>query len=276
MVFHAGRGGKPDFRYLSGMPKVARLSVTPVKALALLHPQRVTITEIGIPENRLFYFVNEHDRLVNDKRAPMLMRVRPSYDPVTDWLELRFPDGSVAAGDASDVDGSLETDFWGRPVPAHFVAGSFSDAISRYIGEPLRLARCDRPGDGSDMHHLSLVSFGSVRELARRGGTDRDIDARRFRINLELDDCEPNEEDTWEGGRVRLGDTVVRVLAPIPRCAVTTLNPETGIKDFDTLKVIPTYRALIEDEDGRGIPFGMYAEVEEPGTIGVGDPVEVL
>jgi len=259
------------------MPKVARLSVTPVKALALLHPERVSVTEIGIPENRLFYFVNEHGRLVNDKRAPMLMRVRPTYDPVTEWLELRFPDGSIAAGDASEVDGRLETDFWGRSVAGHFVAGSFSDAISRYIGEPLRLARCDRLGDGSDMHHLSLVSFGSVRELARRGGTDRDIDARRFRINLEVDGCEPHEEDTWDGRRVRVGDTVVRVVGRIPRCAVTTLNPDTGIKDFDTLKVIPTYRQLIEyDDGGRGIPFGMYAEVEEPGTVGVGDPVEVL
>ena len=258
------------------MPKVARLSVTPVKALALLHPERVRVTEIGIPENRLFYFVNEHDRLVNDKGAPTLMLVRPTYDPATEWLELRFPDGSVVSGDASDVDGTLETDFWGRPVPGHFVAGPFSDAVSRYAERPLRLARCDCPGDGSDIHHLSLVSFGSVRELARRGGTERDIDARRFRINLELDDCEPHEEDTWDGRRVRLGETVVRVEGRIPRCAVTTLNPDTGVKDFDTLKVIPTYRPLIEDEDGRGIPFGMYAEVEEPGTIGVGDPVEVL
>jgi uncharacterized protein YcbX len=260
------------------MPRLARLSVTPVKALALLHPERASITQAGIPENRRFYLVNEDGRLVGIKQFPNLVKVRPTYDAATEWLELRFPDGSTAAGDGADVDGSIETDFWGRPVAAHIVHGPFAAAVSRYVGTPLRLARCDRPGDGPDMHHLSLVSFESVTELARRGGEDRDIDARRFRINLELDGCEPHEEDSWDGRRVRLGDAIVRVEGRIPRCMITTLNPETGTKDFDTLKVIPTYRPLIADDgDGkRGIPFGMYAEVEQPGVVQVGDAVDVL
>lgn len=260
------------------MPRLARLSVTPVKALALLHPDRVTISEVGIPENRRFYLANEAGRLVGIKQFPDLLRVRPSYDAATEWLELRFPDGSVVAGDGADVDGAIETDFWGRPVAAHVIQGPFSAAISRFVGAPLRLARCDRPGDGPDVHHLSLVSFESVGELARRGGEDRDIDARRFRVNLELDGCEPHEEDTWEGRRVRLGEAVVRIEGRIPRCMITTLNPDTGVKDFDTLKVIPTYRPLIADDGDskRGIPFGVYAEVEQPGDVRVGDDVVVL
>jgi hypothetical protein len=31
---------------------------------------------------------------------------------------------------------------------------------------------------------------------------------------------------------------------------------------------------VIEDGGGRGLPFGMYAEVETPGVARIGDPVE--
>ena len=52
---------------------------------------------------------------------------------------------------------------------------------------------------------------------------------------------------------------------------MTTRNPETGVKDFDTLKEIKSYRGLRE---GKSIDFGVYADVVTPGTIRVGDPVE--
>jgi uncharacterized protein YcbX len=55
---------------------------------------------------------------------------------------------------------------------------------------------------------------------------------------------------------------------------VTTQDPATGLKDFDTLKHIAAYRPKMRQP--RGIPFGMYAEVEQPGRIAVGDPVEPL
>ena len=122
------------------------------------------------------------------------------------------------------------------------------------------------------MHPLTLVSRESVRELASRGGADGELDAGRFRMTFEIEGCEPHEEDTWEGGLVDVGGAVVRVLGKVPRCVVTTLDPYTGIKDFDTLKVITTYRPFMRTER-RGIPFGMYAEVVRPGTVRVGDPV---
>jgi uncharacterized protein YcbX len=121
---------------------------------------------------------------------------------------------------------------------------------------------------------LTIVSQASVRELARRGGREGDSDSRRFRINLEIEGCEPYEEDTWRGRRLRVGEAGLIVLDPIPRCIVTTQDPNTGTKDFETLKVIASYRGRI---DGRGgLPFGMYARVQEPGRARVGDRVEPL
>jgi uncharacterized protein YcbX len=64
------------------------------------------------------------------------------------------------------------------------------------------------------------------------------------------------------------------VLGPVPRCIVTTRDPASGLKDFDTLKRIAEFRPLMTDP--RGVPFGMYAEVVRPGLVRVGDDVGPL
>ena len=59
----------------------------------------------------------------------------------------------------------------------------------------------------------------------------------------------------------------------MPRCAVTTQDPDTGAVTLDTLRAIKNYRGL---RDGKLIDFGVYFDVEEPGRVRVGDPVELF
>ncbi|MGZ4147205.1 MAG: MOSC domain-containing protein [Actinomycetota bacterium] len=256
------------------MPRVARIGVTPVKGMALVHPDRVDLTEAGVPLDRDLYLVDDSGRMVTASEFGPLQTIQPSYDPSANCLSLTFPDGRVVEDDASRTAEPLLTDFYGRPVPAHVVEGPWASTLSRFVGVRVRLARCDRPGDGTDVHHVTMMSRASAAEVARRGDHAGELDARRFRMTFELDGCAPHEEDTWTGRSVRFGDAELRIHGPVPRCVVTTQDPATGRKDFDTLKVIASYRELMREE--RGIPFGVYAEVERPGRVGVGDPVEVL
>ena len=92
---------------------------------------------------------------------------------------------------------------------------------------------------------------------------------------LTIDGCEPHEEDTWSGGRVRAGEAVLRVGGPVPRCAVTTQDPSTGVRTLDTLGAIKSYRG-VRAQDGKSIDFGVYAAIEQPGRVRVGDAVEPL
>ena len=57
------------------------------------------------------------------------------------------------------------------------------------------------------------------------------------------------------------------------RCATTTRDPQTGERDFDTLRTIKNYQGL---RDGKNIDFGVYGAVEQPGRVRVGDPVELI
>jgi uncharacterized protein YcbX len=246
------------------------MNVTPVKGMALQHPDRVSLEPMGIAGDRRFYLVDESGALCNGGRYGMLHEVHPAYDPECERLSLRFPDGTMVEGEAAGQGASEVTDFYGRAVAAHAVDGPFSTAISGFVGRPVRLLRSDRPGDAVDVMPLTIVSMASVRDLGERGRHEGTLDARRFRINLELDGCEPYDEDSWDGTSISIGDAILRVRGQIPRCVVTTLDPDTGRKDWDTLTQIARCRPRIP---GGGLPFGMYATVERPAEVRVGDPI---
>ena len=61
---------------------------------------------------------------------------------------------------------------------------------------------------------------------------------------LTLAGCAEHEEDGWDGRLLQIGAAVVRVGGPVPRCAVTTRDPDTGVRDLDTLRLIQGYRGV--------------------------------
>jgi hypothetical protein len=251
---------------------VSRLSVTPVKGLALHHPEEATLDEHGVAANRRFYLVREDGRLFSGLQHGPLVRVRAEWDEEADRLSLLFPDGTAVAGEVQ-LGEPVHTDFWRRrDVPGRVVEGPWAEALSALASRRLRLVKADVPGAGVDVEPVTLVSEESVAELARQAGRDT-VDGRRFRMLVDLAGCSPHEEDSWAGRRVRIGAALLEVGGPVPRCATTTRDPGTGVRDFDALRAIAGYRGR---RDGHDIDFGVYARVLEPGRVRVGDAVEPL
>lgn len=259
------------------MPVVSRISIAPVKGLGLVHPESVLLEDYGVRENRRFHIVDSDGRRFNQLRNGAFVQIRPEYDAETERLTLRAPDGSVADGEVS-LGAEVTTDFYGRPVVGNYVEGPWSEALSGWAGQPLRLVQSP-PGLAIDRArgHVSLISTASLAALARQGDQDEPVDGRRFRMLFELDGCEPHEEDGWVKQRLRIGEAVTRIRGDVGRCAITTQNPETGTPDLDTLRTISSYRGFTENEAGqRHIPFGVYGDVAEPGRVTIGDAVEVV
>ena len=253
---------------------VAWISIAPVKALGLVHPDEVVVEPYGVRDNRRFHMIDANGRMLNGKRLGLLVRVTPSWDEATERLTLELPDRSVVSGTIR-VDGAVTTDFYGRPVPGRVVVGPWAEALSRLAGRQVSLVRTDLPGDAVDRSSrggaVTLLGAGSLDELGRAARVETPVDGRRFRMNFGVEDIPAHAEDGWIGRKVRVGEALVRPCGHVGRCAVTTQNPDTGIPDLDTLRVLKGYRDEVPATEP--LPFGVHAEVLEPGRVRLGDAV---
>lgn len=251
------------------MLTVSRLSITPVRSLALQHPERIELDEHGVLDDRRYTLLAE-GRIFDATKFGPLVQVAAHLEHDPERLTLTFPTGEVVTGEIA-LGEPIHPVIYDRRFTARPVIGPWAEALSAYAGKPVQLIRSERLPGEPDRHPVSIVSEASVEELARQGNDGRSLDARRFRMLIQVAGAAgPHEEDEWMGREVRIGHAVVRVTRPDPRCVITTQDPETGHRDFPTLHAIKAYRGL---RDGRHIDFGVYADVVTSGAVAVGDEV---
>jgi len=253
--------------------RIAWISRTPVKALALEHLQEAELEEGGLESDRRCYLIGEAGRLISNKDFPSFQLIRASYDAAQDALTLTLADGREVAGTVERGD-EVTTRFHRRDRAARLVIGPWSGVLSKLAGEPLRLVEpstsaVDRGRSGA----ATLLATASLGALGERLGVES-VDGRRFRMNFGVEGLDAHEEDRWIGSRVLVGDAVVMPLGNVGRCVITTQNPDTGVSDLDTLKGLAAYRRDIETTEP--LPFGVHAAVVQAGRVRIGDTVSVL
>src|SRR3954452_12853283 len=122
-------------------PAVARLSVAPVKGLALQHPHRIELTGAGAIGDRQFFLIDVRNRLISVPQLGALLRFAAEFEPVSDVLTLRREDGRtwserIRLGDV--VRGAFHDR---DPVAGRVVEGPWSEVLSDAAGQPVRLLR---------------------------------------------------------------------------------------------------------------------------------------
>ena len=252
-------------------PRVRRLSIAPVRSLGLRHPETIDITPVGVVEDRRFYLIDGTGRFIDRTVIGRLAQLEADTDPEGSRLWLRFPDGDVI-DDEVWLGDRVTTEVYDRTAEGQLVEGPWAEALSAFAGRSLRLVRTVRPGGTRRSNAVSLVGDGSLAELARQAGVDA-VDGRRFRMLIEVEGLRAHEEDRWIGGRVAVGEALLEITKATARCAITTQDPDTGVRDLDTLRTIIGYRGL---RDGRKADFGVLGEVARPGRVSVGDEVRPL
>jgi uncharacterized protein YcbX len=256
---------------------VVGLTYTPVKATRLHTVSRLDLGPEGVADNRRFYLVDARDRMVNSKIIGELQTVVADYSAADRRLRLELPDGRVVE-DEIRLGGELETRFFSAERTGRLVEGPWSEALSEVGGRPLRLLESCGAGHGVDRGPdgaVSLISRASLARLASAGGVDGPIDARRFRMLVEIDGVDAHEEDGWVGGRpVQIGGAVVAFGGHVGRCLITSRDPDTGVVDLPTLDILGDYRGAVATTEP--LPFGVWGRVLEPGTVCLGDEVAPL
>jgi uncharacterized protein YcbX len=230
------------------------------------------LTTSGVADNRRFFLVDERGRLVDGMRLGKLASVVAAYDHEARALTLTLPDGAVVEGTIA-LGEPCPARVLSRPVDARPLVGPWSGALSDFFGRTLRVVEGVRLDVVKPRKAVSLISRASVDGLARVAGTPS-VDARRFRMLVEINGVHAHDEDAWVGATVRLGDALVRFGGHVGRCAITSQHPETGVVDLPTLDLLRSYRGGLDTTEP--LAFGVCGEVLADGRVAVGDAVEVV
>lgn len=142
------------------------------------------------------------------------------------------------------------------------------ERLGRAAGEEVRLMQIGR--GTFDSVPVSVVSTATLDLVEAQCG--RPVDSRRFRINIVIATAAGVErrENHWLGGTLIFGDgpqvAKLRVNAPIDRCVMVTIDPDTAERD-------PKILRCVAQDFGNEIGAGCSPEVL--GKISAGDRVRL-
>ena len=154
--------------------------------------------------------------------------------------------------------------------------------LTAHLGKPVRLlaatAETKRlspvsiaPDSFVDLAPLLVTSQESLADLNTH--LEVPVSQRRFRPNIVVEGLDQAwDEDTWH--HIRIGEVELEITFGCARCALPDVDDETAEK----VRAMPVNKALKATrlEGDRQTYFGQNARVLKPGTISVGDSVEIL
>jgi uncharacterized protein YcbX len=249
--------------------RVTAIAVAPVKGMRLVGVEGVELQPSGPVGDREVLVVDATSGdLLLTTRTPRLLAVAPSWDPGTGTLRLRFPDGSEVEERLDGGTPATTRNYEGRPLAGARHAGPAASALSAHLGRKVALLRRAANTTGADDAPVSLMSRASLDALAP--ALDGTVpDPRRFRMTLTIDGVAAWEEHGWAGRTLTVGEAQLQVIDPIPRCVVTTRDPDSGRRD------VPALKALAQLRGPRDVTFGIWCAVRTPGRVRVGDALAV-
>lgn len=142
----------------------------------------------------------------------------------------------------------------GRPWRSSEVAAD----VARAAGPDARLVPLEGP-EGFDVLPLLVATDGAIEAF----GHDR----RRLRPNLLVGGVAGLAERSWEGRLIRAGSVVIELVDLRGRCVMTTFDPDTLEQNVDV---------LLKIRNKFGGTLALNARVVQPGTLAIGDAVELI
>jgi uncharacterized protein YcbX len=287
--------------------RVAALFTYPIKSCYRNERHEVSVEPWGFAGDRRWIVVDAANlKQITQREVPELGRIIPQETAEG----LRLHNTTLGELDVPAPAGGplVPVEIWRRRVLGS-PAGPDADAfVSKVVGQDARLVYLDdptrRPVDPEYARARDRVSFAdgfpvlvtNTASLAALNDwlvedQEEPIVMNRFRPNLVVEGAAAWAEDGWLGRRLRIGkraeqtteqttgqtarqtarQTVFRVVKPCDRCVLTTVDPETGEKGRQPLRILSKQRRFLE-----GLLFGVNLIPDNTGIIRVGDPVDVI
>ena len=185
-------------------------------------------------------------------KAPGLMAIAANFDEATNTLTMSHPTKNDLIF-CPDTQGEKLIEWTKDLIPS-----DRSGSAKLIRAQAAAMTDTDYPS-------ITICSSTSHDALAKEMGCDLSKD--RWRGNLWIDDLKPWEEMEWVGKIVQIGNIQFDIVEPVQRCMATTANPETGIRDADTLGALQAHGHQ---------NFSVYAVAKNNGTLSLGDKLTLI
>jgi uncharacterized protein YcbX len=266
---------------MADLGTVAAIRRYPVKSMLGEDLQSAPVTASGLEGDRTVAVIDQQTGTVATAKHPRLWRGLLALS--AQWNEgaprITLPDGtSVAATEADQV------------------LTRFLHRVVRLSAERPAGATVERPapedviaeGEDADVPYQTMeigagtpgttfVDFAPVHLIT--SATLRGVGAEmiRYRPNLVIDTPAgvPFAENDWTGRAVTIGQVVLRVSIPTPRCAVPTLAHGGLPRRTDAVRTLLEHNRIEVRGQGRHPCLGAYAQVLRGGTVAIGDRAEL-
>ncbi len=151
----------------------------------------------------------------------------------------------------------------GRGAIEQFLAANFAAQIK---GPPKILRGRDHSFSDVAKKVVSIINLDSLAAIESIVG--QPVHPLRFRANLYVEGWPAWHEFDLLGRTIAIGDTKLKVVKRILRCAAVNVDPETAARD---LSIPNTLMRSFGNAD-----CGVYAEVIAGGSIAIGDEINSL
>jgi uncharacterized protein len=270
------------------MIKVTGLFIYPVKSLGGISLSEADLGPRGLLYDREWLIVDTDNRFVTQREIPRMSLVETTIDEAEGYLKLTLPDGDnqgtvlLVPLELNEKAETIKVTVWSDSAKATIEAESTNAALSKYLGQNVRLVRMAagyrRRVDGryapgkenivgfADGFPLLVISDESLEDLNSR--LEYPIFMNRFRPNLTIRGGGAFSEDSW--GKVKVGGIELAMVKPCARCSITTIDQESGVQGKEPLRTLANFRK----QNGK-IMFGQNAIFKGQGKLAVGDEVTV-
>lgn len=263
---------------------VSALHIYPVKSCGGTALDAAVIGSRGFVNDRRWLIVDAEWRFLTQREIARMALIHPTVDehclrlsaPGAAGFELAvdqpgrrvevsiWKDSGVGAVDQGEAAAGWLSDFLGRDVRLV----RFADDYTRQVDQRYAPRESDQVGF-ADGYPFLVISEESLADLNSR--LDEPLPMNRFRPNIIVRGADvPFAEDGWQA--IRIGDTVLDLVKPCARCAITTTDQATAARGKEPLRTLAMYRPGTS-----GPLFGQNAiHRAGGGTIHIGDTVKVL
>lgn len=259
--------------------KLLHAFIHPVKGMAALEVDALTLDDDGIVGDRRWMVVDANGKFISQRSHPVLATFIPALKGTQ--LALTQDDQRIEVPPGARV---REVTVWSSTLEALDCGDEVAAFISARLQTPARLVafgptslRAVNPKFGpgarttfTDGYPLLLANEASLDALNAK--LTHPVPMNRFRANLVVRADEPWVEDSWK--RLRVDGLDFDGAKPCTRCAVINVDQSNGAWPDGPLPLKTLVQ--VHGKAGEGAVFGLNLVHRARGTLHVGAEVELI